>query len=241
MQTYDIVMLVILAVATLTGAIKGLVWQVASLASLIASYLVAFKYGQVVAGWIPAGRPWNVIFAMLGLFVVTAAAIWFVCQLIHDWLDRVKLKSFDRQIGALLGLLKGVIFCILLTGVAVTFFGPTVRGAVARSQAGHVIGRVLDRSADFLPEEMNEVLEPFVELVNRQLRQGEEAVQWRAILRAERRLATLPQRELSTGWSAAGPRAVNGCHCRRRPRATGRDSNGLKGSISRETGTSNRT
>jgi membrane protein required for colicin V production len=174
MQTYDIIMLVVLALATCSGALKGLVWQVASLAALFASYLVAFHYGPSLAAWLPVGRPWNVALAMLALFLGTAAGIWLVCQWIRDWLDRMRLRSFDRQIGALLGLAKGIVFCTILTGLAVTLMGPSVRAAVARSHAGHLVGRLLDRAERLLPAELNEILEPFVNTVEENMRNSRE-------------------------------------------------------------------
>ena len=43
MQVYDIIMIVVLLGTTMFGAYKGLAWQVASLAAVVASYLVAMK------------------------------------------------------------------------------------------------------------------------------------------------------------------------------------------------------
>ena len=44
MEIYDIVMLVVLLAATLFGAFKGFAWQLASIASIVVSYIVAHKY-----------------------------------------------------------------------------------------------------------------------------------------------------------------------------------------------------
>ena len=47
MQPYDIVMIVVLAGATLFGFWKGMAWQIASLASLVLSTFVAWHFSQV--------------------------------------------------------------------------------------------------------------------------------------------------------------------------------------------------
>ncbi len=47
-QTYDIVMLVVLAGVTLLGAWKGMVWQLASLASLLLSAAVALHFSALL-------------------------------------------------------------------------------------------------------------------------------------------------------------------------------------------------
>ena len=44
MQPYDIVMLIVLALAIVWGAWKGLAWQIASLASIVLSYMVALNF-----------------------------------------------------------------------------------------------------------------------------------------------------------------------------------------------------
>ena len=76
MQTYDIIMLVVLAAAAIFGAIKGLAWQIASMSSVFVSYFVAVNFREPVSRMISAGRPWNMFLAMLILFVGTALAIW---------------------------------------------------------------------------------------------------------------------------------------------------------------------
>lgn len=49
MQTYDLLMIVVLAAATLFGFVKGMAWQVAYLASLIVSYIAAVKFSPQLA------------------------------------------------------------------------------------------------------------------------------------------------------------------------------------------------
>ncbi len=48
MEIYDIIMLVILVGAMLFGAIKGFAWQLASIASIVASYIVAYQVSRTV-------------------------------------------------------------------------------------------------------------------------------------------------------------------------------------------------
>ena len=65
MQTYDLIMLIVLGGATILGAWKGMAWQVASLASIGVSYFVAVQFYQPVAAHIGAAPPWNQALAML--------------------------------------------------------------------------------------------------------------------------------------------------------------------------------
>ena len=106
-QTYDIVMLVVLVGATLFGVWKGMAWQVASLASVLVSAAVAVHSSAAIAPYFPGQEPWNRFLAMLVLYVITAGAIWILFRLVSNIIDRVKLKEFDRQLGAIFGLAKG--------------------------------------------------------------------------------------------------------------------------------------
>ncbi len=57
MQTYDLLMLAVLGAATLFGFWKGLAWQVASLASLIASYFLALRFADRLAPMVSQHSP----------------------------------------------------------------------------------------------------------------------------------------------------------------------------------------
>ncbi|MFO0906086.1 MAG: CvpA family protein [Pirellulales bacterium] len=160
METYDIVMLVVLGAATLWGALKGLAWQLASLASMVVSYLVAYKFRGELATKIDATPPWNVFLAMLILYVATSSAIWLIFQVLSNTMERMKLKDFDRQMGALFGFGKGVLFCGLVTLFAATLLGETARRTIVRSKSGLYIARHLHSAEAIMPAEIKQVLEP---------------------------------------------------------------------------------
>jgi membrane protein required for colicin V production len=162
MDNYDILMIVVLVAATLFGAWKGLAWQVASMAAIVASYYVAFHFRDQLAEHIHTTPPWNVFIAMLVLYVGTSFAIWVVFRLVSGFIDRLKLKEFDRQIGALFGLAKGVLLCVIITLFAVTLLGDQQREAIIRSKSGYYIAVLLDKADRVLPREVHEVLHPYI-------------------------------------------------------------------------------
>ncbi len=162
METYDIIMLVVLLAATLFGAIKGLAWQIASLGSIVVSYFVAYRYYVEFSGYIKATDPWNKFLAMFILYAVTSIAIWFAFRLVAELIDKVKLKEFDRQFGAILGFAKGAILCAIITLFAVTLLGPRHKQTIFKSRSGHYIGLLLDKSAPIMPDEVRTVLKPYI-------------------------------------------------------------------------------
>lgn len=169
METYDILMIVVLVAATLFGAWKGLAWQIASLAAIVASYYVAFNFRDELAQHIHTAPPWNVFLAMLILYVGTSFAIWVVFRLVSGVIDRVKLKEFDRQIGALFGLAKGVLLCVIITLFAVTLATEQQRQAIIRSKSGYYIAILLDKSDPVLPKEVRDVLHPYIHQLDEQI------------------------------------------------------------------------
>ena len=168
-EPYDLVMLAVLLAATAWGAWKGVAWQVASLGAIVASYVVAYQYRDAVAAWIPLAAPWRVFMAMLLLYVGTSLGIWIVFRLVSRLIDRMKLKDFDRQLGALLGLAKGAVLCVIITLFAVTLLGERQRQAIVHSQSGHHIAVLLSRSNAVIPEEFHDVLKPYLEEFDRRL------------------------------------------------------------------------
>lgn len=163
MEIYDIIMIVVLIGAMLFGAIKGFAWQLASIASIVASYIVALKFREPFSQSINAEPPWNRFLAMLILYIGTALLIWVVFRMVSRSIDRLKLKEFDRHVGAVFGLAKGALYCTLITLFAVTLAGERVRESVVRSKSGNYIAKVLDRSESVIPPEIHEVVQPYLD------------------------------------------------------------------------------
>lgn len=162
MQAYDLLMLIVLGMAIIFGAIKGFAWQVASLASIVVSYIVAYRWRFDVAEMIQATPPWNQFLAMLILYVGTSFVIWVGFRLFSEMIDRVRLKEFDRHLGAAFGLAKGLIFCLLITMFAMSLLGPSQQQAICQSRSGYYISVALDRGVGILPKEIHEVVGPYL-------------------------------------------------------------------------------
>ncbi len=167
-QGYDLLMLVILVMAGVFGAWKGLAWQVASIASLVVSCIVAIRFSAPVAPYLYGQEPWNRFLAMLILFLATSLAIWVLFRLVAGFIDRVKLKEFDRQMGALFGVGKGVLFCLVITFFAVTLAEGS-RQAVLNSHSGKFTAKLLQKATPVMPEEVRDALGKYIDEFERKL------------------------------------------------------------------------
>ncbi len=173
-------MLVVLIGTMLFGAIKGFAWQLASITSIILSYVVAYNFREPLSESIQADPPWNRFLAMLILYVGTSLLIWVAFRMVSQTIDRFRLKEFDRQVGALFGLAKGALYCTLITLFAVTLLGETSREIVVQSKSGRYIAQVLDRSEAIIPEEIGQVIGPYLERFDDRLKPsiGERFLPW---------------------------------------------------------------
>ena len=176
MQVYDLIMLIILGMATIFGAIKGLAWQVASLASIVVSYIVAYRYRIQVSQMIDAQPPWNMILAMLILYVGTGFVIWVGFRLMSGIIDKIRLKTFDRHLGALFGFGKGVVICLLITMFAMTLLGPKQQAAICQSRSGFYISAFLDKAVVLLPQEVHATIGEYLAKLDGQLKHGQQNV-----------------------------------------------------------------
>lgn len=167
-QPYDIVILVVLLGAILFGLWKGLAWQLASLASLLLSGFAAVHFSAYVAPYFSAQEPWNRFLAMFVLFVVTSLAIWILYRFISGLIERVKLKEFDRQMGALFGLAKGSLLCIIITFFAVTL-GEQTRQMVLKSYSGDAIARITRHAVPVLPEDVQTNFSKYIDEFEKKL------------------------------------------------------------------------
>lgn len=168
MAPYDILMILVLVAATIFGAWKGMAWQIASLSSLAVSYFVALRFSPQVAHLFGQQPPLNRFLAMLAIYLGTSLVIWMAFRVVAGVIDRVRLKEFDRQVGALFGLAKGALLCVAITFFAVTL-SALARDKVLESRSGPTIARLLDRAPAVMPPELHQMLRPYMERLETEL------------------------------------------------------------------------
>jgi membrane protein required for colicin V production len=168
LQPYDFVMLAVLLISTVFGAWKGMAWQLATLASLVVSLGVAVHASGPIAPYLSIREPWNRCVAIVVLYLLTALVIWLVFRVVAKIIDRVQLKEFDRQVGALFGAAKGVLWCLVITFFAVTL-SETARQAVLRSRSGYYTALLIQRARPVMPQDLRALLGKYIEELDRKL------------------------------------------------------------------------
>lgn len=168
MDWYDIAMLAVLGLATLMGLWKGMIWQLASLGSLVLSYFLALKFSAQLAPVFGSTAPLNRFVAMLVIYLVTSVVVWLGFRVVARFLDRIKLRDFDHQVGALFGFVKGVLLCL-----AITFFAlglsDALRDHILATKSGHYMAVFLDKAEAIMPPEIHKVLDPYLNKLEQRL------------------------------------------------------------------------
>ena len=175
MQGYDILMLGVMAIAVIRGYSKGLAWQISSIASIVLSYFVAYRFKDRLAPHLEMADPWRGLVAMMILFVGTSLVIWFIFHNIRGAIEKAKLKDFDKQLGAIFGGIKGAAWCTAITVVALTFLQPGMSQQIVGSKSGGYIARIIASSKRLIPQEVQQVVQPYIQRAEEQLQ--ERAVQ----------------------------------------------------------------
>jgi len=202
MQTYDLLMLLVLGCTTMFGFWKGMAWQLASLASLVVSYVVALNFSERLAPTFGDTAPWNRFVAMLVIYMVTSFMIWTAFRLVSGVMDKVKLQAFDKQLGAIIGFAKGVLLCVAVTFFAVALLPPAQGEMIVGSQSGKYIAQFLTKADAVMPPEIRQVVDPYLQKVQQKLNPG-----YQANLPGSSAMGGSPQPAVpaqTTGWSIPG-------------------------------------
>jgi len=111
----------ILLLSLVVGAWRGLVHELMSLAGWVAAFVAAQWLAEDVARWLPVWREAAVQVRYALSFVLVFVAAVFAASLV-SWLlrkvvDVVGLRPADRSLGAIFGLLRGVVVLMVLAVV----------------------------------------------------------------------------------------------------------------------------
>jgi len=165
---YDCLMLAVLVACLLVGIWKGMAWQVASLASVFLSGAVAVAGCAALTPYFNVREPWDRVFAMLLLYVLTAATIWIAFRFVSKIIANIHMKDFDRQLGGMFGLAKGAVYCILITFFAVTL-SESARQSILVSRSGHYIAVAIRHANPILPADIRAVLGKYIDELDERL------------------------------------------------------------------------
>jgi membrane protein required for colicin V production len=160
MPALDWVFAGVLAASLLLGAWRGLLYEVLSVVSWIAAFLLAQLFAPDVAAWVPMGQsPQAVRYAaaFLLVFIGVVFAGGLLTWLVKKLVEAAGLRPVDRALGAGFGLLRGV---VLLMAVAIVVNMTPMRqaGWWTESQGAAMSTAAVKQLKPVLPERFGQYL-----------------------------------------------------------------------------------
>jgi uncharacterized membrane protein required for colicin V production len=162
MTLYDAGMLCLVLGGMVWGAWRGIVWQLASIASLVLGYAVAHTASDDLAAHFhfPGDPIVARGLAMVVIYAVVSGGVFLAAWLVRATLRRLKFEAYDRHLGMVLGGLEGALLGLVIT-LFVVSLAPKSRGPIFASPTGKIAGKVMVTLGPVLPSEAREILAPF--------------------------------------------------------------------------------
>lgn len=121
MTGFDFVLLAILAISVILGLLRGLLKEVLSLVAYASAFLAAIWWGPVVSDWFMQWitQPFvSMALAYLSVFIAVLLSIGFINMTLAALLSKTGLTPADHGLGGMFGLVRGVLFVLVLVTIA---------------------------------------------------------------------------------------------------------------------------
>ena len=154
---YDLLVLAILGFFALRGAARGLISQLAGIAAIFVCLAFAESISAAFGPYVKLEPPLNHWVVMVGAYLVCSFIAFGFARVMDDWLERAKLESFNQHLGAVFGLAKGVVLCMVMTFFLATL-SPAARDALSRSRSAYAAAYIMHGIHPVMPEKIQEAL-----------------------------------------------------------------------------------
>jgi membrane protein required for colicin V production len=160
MPVLDWIFLGVLFISMVVGAWRGLVFEVISVLSWIAAFVLAQWFAPMVSQWLPIAGASEAIRYAAGFVLVFIAAIFLgglIAFLTKKLIAAVGLRPADRLLGAAFGVVRGIIVLLALTVVV----GMTPMKSAPmwqESMGAHIASVALTGLKPVLPQEFGKYL-----------------------------------------------------------------------------------
>ena len=114
----DLAMLAVVALSALVGAVRGLTFEVLSLLGWVAAWFAGLWLGPWLAPHLPVGTPGsplNAVAAFASAFLIVLVLWGLGARAVSALVGKTLLRPLDRLLGALFGILRGVLVLLVLT------------------------------------------------------------------------------------------------------------------------------
>lgn len=157
---YDIAVLGVLVYFMAKGASRGLVWQFATIAGLVLCFMFAETFSGIVGPHITIAAPYNEWATMFGAYLFFSFIAFGAARMLTKGIENAGLKEYNAHLGAILGLAKGAVICLILT-----FFLATLNAThevIRNSKSGYYAALTMQKIHPIMPEKLHDALNKYI-------------------------------------------------------------------------------
>jgi len=162
MTVYDAVMAGMLIAGMVWGAYRGIIWQLASISSLVLGYTVSHQMSAELAPQLQqfGGPVVARALAMTLIYAAVSGGVFLAAWLARSTLRQLKFEAFDRHLGMIMGGIEGALLGVIGT-LFVVSLAPQARASIFASPSGRIVGQVMNAVGPVLPVEVRQELAPY--------------------------------------------------------------------------------
>ena len=156
MALFDWLAVALIVISMVYGLVRGLVFEVISLAGWVAAFLCAQWFAGSVATWLPFGEvdaAWRYPLAFVLVFVAVAFGVGLVASITRKLITVVGLGPVDRMLGGMFGAARGAV-ALLTVAVVVHLLALSDSVWWHESRGAVVLDAALQGLKPALPEKL---------------------------------------------------------------------------------------
>ena len=161
----DTIALALLLFFLVRGAMKGFVWQVAGLVAVAGGLILARSFAPELAPKLASTFPGlsdeqglDIVTAYFLIFVAVLGVVALMARLLKNLIDKLRLQSFDRVLGAVFGVVKAAALIVMTVSLLSVLPSELIREQLTKAKTGEYSKQVIERGEALFPDEVGEYL-----------------------------------------------------------------------------------
>lgn len=159
---YDVFVLAILIVGMVRGAVRGVIWQLAGIAGIVLCLVFAETISAVGSPLVNLEPPLDQWVVMFVAYLFFSFLSFGFARLLNSAIEKAQLKEYNKHLGAIFGLVKGLVLCLVITFFLVTL-SETTRGILKDSKSARYAAIIMDRLHPVMPQKLRGALVTYIE------------------------------------------------------------------------------
>jgi membrane protein required for colicin V production len=157
---YDFAVLGVLVYCMARGASRGFIFQLATMAGIVLCLMFAETFSGIVGPHISLQPPLNEWVSMFGAYLFFSFIAFGAARMLTKGIEEAGLKEYNSHLGAIFGLAKGVVVCLVATFFLATL--DATHNVIANSKSGYYAAVTMQKIHPIMPEKLHDALNRYI-------------------------------------------------------------------------------